>query len=372
MRTEFVDPATAACGVDGESVGPVNELTLSREDKGSATIRSLFLTALVNALSDLGSQIDPVLREYGFYRTQTATPYERVALNRYVSLLEHAAERFDRPFLGLEMGAQFGLEELGPFHALFTASDSLRACLESFVMFQNRWQSETMLDMQVEGHLTTLSYRILNPTVWPRRQDAEFTMAGIVLLIKQLATPMWHPVEVHFEHSIAGMEDHLSQFFKAPVAGNQVANQLVMCNEDLDRRFSRSNGLQGSRLKDVLETHLLDLLGPESTAAKGVVATAEEVIARRMGRAPVDCDSIAAELNLSPRSFRRRLLEEGTSFRNLLQEARQARAMTLLKSPDLPLSVVAERLGYSDTATFSRAFKEWTAVSPRRFSKNGT
>jgi len=369
MRTEFVDTGTVAPGLSGEYVGQNSDHPGPLDEGGSATIRSLFLTALFNGLADLGSRIDPVLREYGFYRTQTATPYERVALRRYVSLLEHVASRFDRPFLGLEMGAKFGLEELGPFHALFTSSESLRSSLDSFVLFQDRWQSETLLDLQVDGDVTTLSYRILNPTVWPRRQDAEFTMAGIVLLIKQLATPLWHPVEVRFEHSIAGLEDHLSQFFRAPVIGSQVANQLVICNEDLDRRFCRTTGLKGSRLKDVLETHLLDLLGPESTAAKGIVATAEDVIARRMGRAPVGCESIAAELNLSPRSFRRRLLEEGTSFRNLLQEARQSRAINLLKSPDLPLSVVAERLGYSDTATFSRAFKEWTAVSPRRFSK---
>ncbi len=364
MSSEYV--------LDGEYIGRSVNAAMPPDEGCSATIRSLFLTALINALPDVASQIDSVLREYGFYRTQTSTPYERVALRRYVSLLEHAAERFGRPFIGLEMGGQFGLEELGPFHALFTASESLRASLDSFVLFQGRWQSETLLDIQVHGRSTTLSYRILNPTVWPRRQDAEFTMAGIVLLIKQLTTPMWSPIEVRFEHSIAGLEDHLSQFFRAPVVGNQVANQLVICNEDLDRRFCWVTGLRGGRLKNVLETHLLDLLGPESTSARGVIATAEDVIARRMGRASVDCESIAAELSLSARSFRRRLLEEGASFRGLLQEARQSRAMTLLKSPDLPLSVVAERLGYSDTATFSRAFKEWTTVSPRRFSKTSS
>lgn len=335
-----------------------------------ATIRSLFLTALVNVLSGEAHQVDPLLREYGFYRTQTATPYERVALRRYVSLLEHASEKFDRPFLGLEMGAQFGMEELGPFQALFTAAGSLRASLDSFALFQNRWQTKTLLDATVGADTTTLSYRILDPTIWPRRQDAEFTMAGIALLIKQLATPQWHPVEVHFEHSIAGMEGPLARYFKAPVIGNQVANQLVILNKDLDRQFFRSTGWQDSRLKTVLECHLLDLLGPESTVAKGIAAYAEEAISRRLGRAPVDCDSIAVELNFSPRSFRRRLMEEGTSFRHLLQEARQARAKNLLQAADLPLSTIAERLGYSDTAAFSRAFKEWTRISPRRYSRS--
>ena len=35
----------------------------------------------------------------------------------------------------------------------------------------------------------------------------------------------------------------------------------------------------------------------------------------------------------------------------------------------LPLAVAAEQLGYSDTATFSRAFKDWTGVSPGRYAK---
>lgn len=81
-------------------------------------------------------------------------------------------------------------------------------------------------------------------------------------------------------------------------------------------------------------------------------------------RAPA---TVAAELKLSERSLRRRLTEEGTSFRDLLQDARKERAQTILSKPGMSLSVAAEQLGYSDTAAFSRAFKEWTGMSPGRF-----
>ena len=78
-------------------------------------------------------------------------------------------------------------------------------------------------------------------------------------------------------------------------------------------------------------------------------------------------DTVAAELKLSERSLRRRLTDEQTSFRDLLQEARKERAQTILSKPGISLAVAAEQLGYSDTAAFSRAFKEWTGVSPGRF-----
>lgn len=345
----------------------------SRQDPANEeeqpTIRLLFLTAFVNALSDMDKRIDPLLREFGFFRSQMGTPYERAPLHRYVSLVEHAAEKVGRPFLGLEMGTSFGLTELGPFHTLFRAAGNLRGALETFALFQNRWQTKTLLDRMIGTDTTTYSYRIEDQRIWPRMQDAEFAISGMVTVSRQLTTQKWFPAEVHFEHSIAGREERLAQFFRAPVIGNQVANRLIIRNDDLDRQFSSAIPSEDSKLKTVLECHLLDLLGPASTSSKGFVVQAEEAIARRLGRAHVDCDSVAAELNLSGRSFRRRLKEEGTSFRSLLQRARQARARVMLEASDLPLSVAAEQLGYSDTATFSRAFKDWTGVSPGRYSK---
>ncbi|QKS02207.1 AraC family transcriptional regulator [Sphingomonas sp. CL5.1] len=334
-----------------------------------ASIRLLFLTALIDALPEAGARIDPLLREHGFSRAQLASPYERAPLHRYVALLEHAALKFDRPYLGLDMGMGFGLAELGPFHALLTAADTLRTALDSLARFQTRWQSRTLLDAEIGPETTIFSYRIEDQRIWPRRQDAEFAIIGMVTLIKQLARNTWFPVEVRFEHSIAGREDRLARCFRAPVAGNHVANQIVVRNDDLDRPLAGAARSEDRKRKDILECHLLDLLRPDQEPAKSLAAQALDLIARRLGRAHVDCDSIAAELNLSGRSLRRRLLEEGTSFRNLLQEARQGRARAMLQASDVPLSVAAERLGYSDSATFSRAFKDWTGVSPGRFAR---
>ncbi len=334
-----------------------------------ATIRLLFLQALCNAVPPGDGRMDTLLREHGFYRSQLNTPYERAPLHRYIALLEHAAERLKRPNLGLEMGSGFGLAELGPFQPLLRAAGTVRAALETMALFQGRWQTRTMLEARSQGDHTIYSYRIEDPAIWPRRQDAEFVVGGFVTLIRQLTSPKWCPAEVHLEHPVAGREDALFQFFRARVLGNQVANALVIADEDLDRPFSGATPQEDLKLKAILECHLLDLMGPETTAAKDFVAQAEDAIVRRLGRTHVDCDSIAAELNMSGRSFRRRLMEEGTSYRTILQRARQARARAILEAPDVPLSVAAEQLGYSDTATFSRAFKEWTGVSPGRFAR---
>ncbi|WP_066518554.1 AraC family transcriptional regulator [Sphingobium cloacae] len=336
---------------------------------GQATIRLLFLTALLEAVSDLGTRIDPVLREHGFSRSQLDRPYERVPLHGYVALIEHVATRFQRPYLGLEMGSSFGLADLGPLHALLQASGTLRAALDSLVLFQSRIQNRTLFESMAGADTASYCYRIEDHRIWPRGQDAEFAISGYTTLIRQLTTTNWAPVEVHFEHSIAGREKRLAQFFRAPVLGNQVTNALVIRNDDLDHPFAGGSPASNAKLRDTLEKHLLDLMGPEAGGDEGIVARTREIIERRLGRTHLDFISVAAEHNLSERSLRRRLNEAGTSFRLLLQEARQARARTMLEATDLPLAVAAEQLGYSDTATFSRAFKEWTGVSPGRFAK---
>jgi len=79
---------------------------------------------------------------------------------------------------------------------------------------------------------------------------------------------------------------------------------------------------------------------------------------------PPDRPTVARLLGLSPRTLSRRLDAEGTSYGELRREVRYARAKELLRKPQLQLAEVADRLGFSDPAAFSRAFREWSGDSP--------
>ena len=86
---------------------------------------------------------------------------------------------------------------------------------------------------------------------------------------------------------------------------------------------------------------------------------------RLMDGAPMP--STCAELGLSERTLRRRLAEQGTSYRQLLDEVRSALAAELLTTrSSLPLEVIASRLGYSSSTAFIHAHRRWTGRPPRR------
>lgn len=88
-----------------------------------------------------------------------------------------------------------------------------------------------------------------------------------------------------------------------------------------------------------------------------------EVVRRRAPDVPT-LDDVASALLTTTRTLRRRLQAEGTSLRQLVGQARFAAACGHLAGGTLSVQQVADRLGYSDAAAFTRAFRSWSGVSP--------
>lgn len=110
------------------------------------------------------------------------------------------------------------------------------------------------------------------------------------------------------------------------------------------------------------------------TRRRARTGTAHEVrqLLTRLGALGSPMPAIARELNLSTRTLRRRLAEEGTSFRALLDEVREALAEELLTLGAVPVEDVAVRLGYAEASSFIHAFKRWKGVTPTAYVRRRT
>lgn len=75
-------------------------------------------------------------------------------------------------------------------------------------------------------------------------------------------------------------------------------------------------------------------------------------------------EDIAGALGYSRQTLYRRLKAEGATFEEVLDELRHRIALRLVRDEGLSVKEAAWRLGYSDPAAFSRAFKRWTGASP--------
>ena len=112
-------------------------------------------------------------------------------------------------------------------------------------------------------------------------------------------------------------------------------------------------------------------LAPAPAAVDDLADLATRVAAKVRARLPepTTADDAAALLHTSARTLQRRLEADGTSFTAVVDATREALARELLGGGELTVAEVADRVGFADAATFSRAFKRWTGTPPGRFRR---
>ena len=74
-------------------------------------------------------------------------------------------------------------------------------------------------------------------------------------------------------------------------------------------------------------------------------------------------------LNMSTRTFRRRLKSEAASFQSLLNDVRVKHARRYLQDTNLSVETIAVSLGFNDASNFRRAFIQWTGQSPAEWRR---
>ncbi|MEJ2632790.1 MAG: AraC family transcriptional regulator [Acidihalobacter sp.] len=335
----------------------------------SDVVRVSVLSPLVAALTASGTQGMAVLRRHSWPNVSDTDPYDLIPLVRYIGLFEEAAEVLDAPSLGLNLGQTAQPSVLGPMGVLAANRRTLRAMLECIVTHIGTLQGGTLSEFHEEGGLAIFDYRIVNEAIRPRRQDAEFSLAATVSLIRSLAGNSWRPVEVQFEHSPGPNVRELQLWFGVQPRFGESSNRLILRQEDLDRLQPLSpNGDKGTDITLMVERHLSDLR--LNTEPADLVGQVTAVILRRMGHRDVNLSSVAADLGLSGRTLQRQLNAQDTTFGSLLTDCRRGRAQKLLQEGELNLADIASELGYADATAFARAHKAWTGHPPRRHGSN--
>ena len=150
----------------------------------------------------------------------------------------------------------------------------------------------------------------------------------------------------------------------APLRFDGRSNKLLFSADVLDRPIVRDYG----DLLSLLERFPFHT-GRADYQRRSVTEHVRTLMTRALlaGDPPPTMRVLARSLHLSCSTFRRRLADEGTSLSQLKRDCRKAIALELLKRSDLPLPEIGTRVGFSDAATFRRAFKAWTGEPPTSY-----
>ena len=325
-----------------------------------ASIRASVLIPLVQQIDKRSGKTDLLLASHGLLRSQLEDPYAVLPMARYVALFEDAATITGEPALGARMGTGFKPADIGPIGVLFSLSSTIRNAFERLSKYVNAVQGATSSGVFEEKGDLVWSYRIVDSSMWPRRQDSEFTLAASCQLVRSCFRRGWRPIEIHLEHQAPRDTRSLERIFGSSILFGQSGNRIVMNRAEADRVLRTED----KSLVEILERHIADLVD-HSANGDAIAQKVQALIGIYLGHKPITVTALAAELKMSPRSLQRRLSEEGTSLRDLLRHHRQTLAAHYLGDRRAaPISEIARLLGYADNTVLWRSLRSWEKRKP--------
>lgn len=336
-------------------------------DLAVATIRASALAPLAGFIADCSLDPDVFLGNCQISPVMLSDPYAQISLAQYVGAFEQAAVTLKDPSLGLAVGVRISPADLGPMGVLFSISSTMQAAFERLSRHVLAFQGGTQSSAFEVGSDLVWTYRLSDIAIWPRRQDAEYTLAAVCKLARSRFGTDWTPQEIHFEHGNRFRAAILQRVFRAPVLFNQSANRVIFDKADAVKRNRRED----TGLVRILERHIADLLG-QRTGAPSLIDQVRGIVNLSMGQRPVTLTSVAAQLNMSHRSLQRRLSEQGSSLRDILRDHRKELAILQLREAGMSVSEIASNLGYADATVFWRAFRAWTGECPSAVLRSGS
>ncbi len=262
------------------------------------------------------------------------------------------------PWFGLLAGQGIRVANFGPVGALMRSAPTLGEALLDFTGNQHRHTRGAMPYLLGFGETTMWGYAVLQPGMAALSQILDYSLAAGCAMLHELAGLA--PEEVLLAHAAPADATPYRQAFPAPVRFDAEQSALVLPTALLSRPLAWSDPARRRALLEQV-AHYWAVREP------GLAARVLRLLRPRVVVDPPDEAGAAAQFGLHPRTLRRRLRAEGTSFRRLLNQARLEAARQLLAATRIEVTQIAMAFGYADASAFTRAFHRSTGLAPRQW-----
>jgi AraC-like DNA-binding protein len=187
--------------------------------------------------------------------------------------------------------------------------------------------------------------------------------------MRLLSNARIRPAEVTFAHPAPPDPGPYERFFDGPVRFGQPSTVMHLVPAQLAMPIPRADPVLGSLLREAASRALAEVgSATPATAPTSLAGQLRDIMAEELQRGgPPGVAAIARRLGMSTRTLRRRLDEEGGSFRELVDDIRADLARGYLADLRLPVSEVAFLLGFSELSAFHRAFRRWEGTTPAAY-----
>ena len=322
-----------------------------------------WVKGVLEMFASQGLDVQRLLHGAEINSTELDQPGARVGADAMIRLWDLAIHASGNPALGIdrELVARFvNFDVVG--HAMLSSPD-LRSGLDSLSRYLALISDATTVELEDERPHSWLVLGHIGNTLRVPRQRQEHAILTLLILCNWLTRRDVRPLAAEFIFAQPACELPYRKAFDCPLRFGQATTRLLLADTDLATPLpSRSPAMLA--LHERLMDEQLSHLGNTTISNK-----VREQLMQRLGHGEPRREDIASFLALTDRPLQRRLRAKDPSYQQLLDEVRCELARKYLAQDKLPLSAMADLLGFGDQSNFFRACKRWFGVPPGEYRK---
>jgi AraC-like DNA-binding protein len=318
------------------------------------------LFALVQAAKQFGLDSNVVLRGTSLREALLQDGRTQTTVEQYLTACMNVISRCDNPMLPVAVGRSQHLSAYGLYGFALLCSPTVRTGFELAVryhrlatpIFSIKWDIENGEFVWTFPDEARLGYS------HPLRR---FLMTQHITHVQDIARADRRPLRIEAALDLPASTSLLEREFGCPVTFGEPATKIVYDMSILDDRPPLTNPVTLAQLRESGKS----LIG-SSEDRDGLAGHVARIVMEAL--APFSTmEEVARKIALAPRTLRRRLAEEGTSYSDILDQVRNDLAKKYLESNTFTVDDIADLLGFTDAANFRSSFKRWNGVTPSEY-----
>ena len=285
---------------------------------------------------------------------------EQISIRQAWRMIRRALRLTGRADLGLELGIRENFSHFGLPGIAMSAARTFREAVEIAMRYQNQTGgiSRSRLEYDDDRVALIIDSNLHDESILPFVIEEHF--ASALAIARLLVGDSFHLNLLEVAYPEPPHAERYRQIFECPVHFSCARNRARFERRWLNMPVATHSTVMAAQLGALLEQRAQAMAQPPRPTE--VV----EQLVLRSGNARLSIDQVADALQLSVRTLRRRLSEDGSSFRALCERIRVETARRLLREQGMTVAAAAEQLGFSDARAFRRAFKRWLGQVPSK------
>jgi len=319
------------------------------------------LAALFDVLVDQGCPPRDILKNVNLTADDVHSPKSRISLADLMTAGKNAIRLSSDPHLPYRVGTSIHISAYGMYGFAILCCPDFRKTMAFAELYHALATPLATIKFAEQAGFASWAIEpnpdaVTDPQLY--RFITEMQIGIHLSLMRDVMGPAFAPDRIELTYAKARDFGLPADEIGCPLGFSSKTNQIIFQSMWLDQAANLGNRTTYPMVVALCNDLLQDL-----KSRVGVAGEIRALLIRDIANPPT-LAAIAKLLEVSDRSLRRQLQDQGISFRGLLDELRMQIALKYLRTTRLANEDIALALGFSDAANFRRAFRRWTNRSP--------